>query len=233
VLTMARRSAGLRRLRIGSPGVSRLRRPTPTTSRRRHRGRPDDAGFSVIELATAMTVFTVVLLVFLNTVRMMASTTSRIYGSTTVATEGRTALDLLSRQLDFASAANLPVQVGQNWYLEFESDDVKAGTDPFCTQWRYQPSTDVLQYRTWSTVTLAASGWNTVARTMVNDPSSQPPFVLLGSDAGFTVMRVTADLRLQSPAGSTVQSQGQFTLRNSLDAPVPTTSTVCTQLGRP
>jgi Tfp pilus assembly protein PilW len=205
----------------------------PCGKPRWRQARADDAGFSLIELAIAMGVFTVVLIVFFNAVRIMASTTARVYGSTTVATQGRAALDILSRQLGFASAANLPVQVGQNWYLEFESDAVKAGGDSQCTQWRYQPSTALLQYRTWSTVTLTASAWITVARSIVNDPTTQPPFTLLASDAGFTVMRVGTDLRLKSSVGSIVQSQGQFTLRNSLAAPIPTTSTVCTQLGRP
>jgi type II secretory pathway pseudopilin PulG len=208
-------------------------RPVPSRDPAgRRRGR-DEAGYTVIELAVAMTVFTIVLAVFVSTLRVMATTTSRVYASTTAATDGRQALDVLSRQLGFASAANLPVKVGQNWYLEFESDAVKAGGDPQCTQWRYQQSTALLQYRTWSTVTLAASSWMTAARSMVNDPTTQQPFTLLASDAGFTVMRVAADLRLRTSVGTIMQSQGQFTLRNSVDAPVPTTSTVCTQLGRP
>jgi hypothetical protein len=196
-------------------------------------GRRDDGGYTLIELAAAMGVFTIVLAVFINTLRVMASTTSRVYASTTAATDGRQALDVLSRQLGFASAANLPVRSGQNWYLEFESDAVKAGNDSLCTQWRYQNSTGLLQYRTWSTVTLTASAWSTTARSMVNDPTTQPPFTLLASDAGFRVMRVAVGLRLTTSVGTIMQSQGQFTLRNSLDAPVPTTTTVCTQLGRP
>jgi hypothetical protein len=45
-------------------------------------------------------------------------------------------------------------------------------------------------------------------------------------------MRVAVNLQLRN-AGVLVQSQGQYTMRNSLDAAVPTASTVCTQLGRP
>jgi type II secretory pathway pseudopilin PulG len=195
--------------------------------------RHDEAGTTIVELAVAMGVFAIVLVVFINTLRIMATTTSRVYASTTATTDARQALDVLSRQLGFASAANTPVQVGQNWYLEFESDAVKAGSDPQCTQWRYQPSTTLLQYRTWSTVTVLASSWVTAARSMVNDPATQPPLTLLPTDAGFRVMRVMADLRLRTSVGTIVQSQGQFTLRNSLDAPVPTASAVCTQLGRP
>jgi hypothetical protein len=180
-----------------------------------------------------MTMFSIVLIVFLGTLRTMASTTARVFASTTATADGRQALDVLSRQLGFASAANLPVQSGQNWYLEFESDAVKAGGDPQCTQWRYQPSTALLQYRTWSTVTLAASSWITVARSVVNDPTTQQPFTLLATDTGFTVTRAALDLRLKTSVGTIMQTQGQFTLRNSVGAPAPTTSTVCTQLGRP
>src|SRR5205085_1351765 len=128
--------------------------------------------------------FAIVLAVFINTLRIMASTTSRVYASTTATTDGRQVLDVLSRQLGFASAANLPVQVGQNWYLEFESDAVNAGSDPQCTQWRYQNSTGLVQYRSWSTVTLLGSTWSTAARSIVNDPTTQPPFTLLPNDTG-------------------------------------------------
>jgi type II secretory pathway pseudopilin PulG len=209
------------------------RRLGPRTRGPREVHQQSEAGYTIIELAVAMGVFTIILAVFLNTLRIMASSTSRVFASTSVATDGRQALDILSRQLGFASAVNLPVQSGQNWYLEFESDAVKAGADPQCTQWRYQQSTALLQYRRWSTVTLAGSGWLTAARSVVNDPATQQPFTLLATDAGFKVMRVTVDLRLRSSVGTIAQTQGQFTLRNSLDAPVPTTSTVCTQLGRP
>jgi hypothetical protein len=46
-------------------------------------------------------------------------------------------------------------------------------------------------------------------------------------------MRVAVNLQLRSTVGALVPSQAQYTMRNSLEAPVPTTSTVCTQLGRP
>jgi hypothetical protein len=68
---------------------------------------------------------------------------------------------------------------------------------------------------------------------MVNDPVTQQPFTLLGRNADFSAMRVSVDLRLSTAVGAVVQTQAQYTMGNSLDAPVPTTSTVCTQEGRP
>jgi type II secretory pathway pseudopilin PulG len=197
--------------------------------------RNDDAGVTLIEVIFAMTAFAVVLAVFVGAVRIMTTSMTRVSSVMAATTKTRAAADVLGRQLGYASAANLPVYSAgtASWYFEFESDAVKAGDDARCTQWRYQTGTHLLQYRTWSVVTLVPTSWTTVADSVVNDAVTQPPFTLLASDAGFSVMRVAVDLQLRSSVGVPVQSQGQYTMRNSLEAPVPTTSTVCTQVGRP
>jgi hypothetical protein len=197
--------------------------------------RRDDTGVTLIEVLAAMGAFAVVLIVFVSAVRVMTTSLTRVSAVTASATQSRAAADVLGRQLGYASAANLPFwsTVTNSWYFEFQSDAVKAGADSRCTQWRYQTGSKLLQYRSWNVVTLAATPWTTVASNVVNDPTTQPPFTLLSSDAGFSVMRVTVNLQLRSTVGALVPSQAQYTMRNSLEAPVPTTSTVCTQLGRP
>lgn len=199
----------------------------------RRRRRRDDAGFTVVEVVLAMGVLAVAVAVFATALRVMTTATSRVATAADASTAARRAGDLLGRQLGVASAANTPVRSGASWYLEFATDAVKAEAEPQCTQWRYQQTTGLLQFRTWGTVTLTTAGWVPAASSVVNEPSTQPPFTLYPPDAGFKVTRVLVDLRVQPPRGSVLQSQGQYTLRNSLDAPVPTASTVCTQLGRP
>ena len=195
----------------------------------------DEAGVTLVEVLVAMSAFAIVLAVFLNAVRIMTSSMSRVSAVTAATTQSRAAADVLGRQLGYASAANLPVwSAGTgSWYFEFESDAVLAGADSRCTQWRYQSATDLLQYRSWSVVMLAPTSWTTVTGSVVNDPVTRPPFTLLASDGGFSIMRVVVDLQLRSAVGALVESQGQYTMRNSLEAPIPTTTTVCTQLGRP
>ncbi len=192
----------------------------------------DDAGFTLVEVVVAMIVLGLLLGVFVRAVNLMTSTTTRVTTTGETVTEGRAASDALGRQLGTASATNTPVLAGGNHYLEFSTDEVKAGADRQCTQWRYEPSTRRLAYRTWSTVTLVATSWTTVSDAVVNT-STQPPFTVYPSDSAFMLPRVAVDLRLATSVGSVVQIQGQYTLRNSVDAPPPSPSTVCTQLGRP
>ncbi len=196
------------------------------------RRRDEDAGATLVEVLVAMIVLSLLLVVFVRAVSLMTSTTTRVTTTGEVVAEGRAASDALGRQLATASATNTPVLSGGNWYLEFSTDDVKAGSDRRCTQWRYQPSTRRLEYRTWSVVTLVATGWTPVSDAVVNT-STQPPFTVHPSDGSFMLPRVAVDLRMATSVGSTVQTQGQFTLRNSVDAPPPSPTTVCTQLGRP
>lgn len=180
-----------------------------------------------------MTVFTLVVAVFLAGVRLMTSGTSRIRSTADSATAARGALDVLSRQLSFASATNTPVRSGRAWYLEFQTDAVKGGSDPTCTQWRYDAGTGMLQWRQWSLVTLAPGGWVTAARGLVNDPDTQPPFTLAQPDTRFRLMRMVVDLHIRTASGPTLQTQGQYTMRNAAEAPVPGANTVCSQAGRP
>lgn len=200
--------------------------------------RRDDDGFTVVEVVLAMAVLAVAFGVFATALRIMTTATSRVSSVGTSATAARQAGDLLGRQASVASAANIPGlgQTGTTWYVEFTTDAVRAGDDPQCTQWRYLPPaagrTGTLDYRTSSTVTRVVGTWQTVASSLVNDPLTQPPFTLYPPDAGFKVMRLSTDLRVQVPGGPVLQSQGQYTLRNSLDAPVPTTNGVCTWMDR-
>jgi prepilin-type N-terminal cleavage/methylation domain-containing protein len=195
--------------------------------------RRDDRGLTLIELIAAMAIFAVLLVVFGKAIALMTTTTARVQGNTDSATQVRQATDVLSRQLGGAAATNSPVKVGSVWYLEFETDDVLAGTDPICTQWRYTQASGRLEYRTWSTVRLVGSAWFTAGRGLVNDPVTQPPFTVYPSDTGFSLPRMAVDLFVRTNRGNVLETEGQYTLRNATGAPPPTAATVCTQLGRP
>jgi prepilin-type N-terminal cleavage/methylation domain-containing protein len=204
------------------------------TVRAPERRRAGDDGYSLIEVITAMAVLSVLLLVFGRAVMLMTSTTSRVIGNTNSATQVRQATDVLSRQLAVAGATNTPVwdSTSGKWYLEFQTDAVLAGKDSTCTRWRYTPATGVVDYQTWSTVALVGSSWFTVARNVVNDPVTQPPFTVYPSDTGFSLPRVGVDLVARTNQANRIETEGQYTLRNAAAAAPPGPSTVCTQVAR-
>ena len=203
---------------------------------RRPRARRD-GGFTVTEFVVAMGALSVLLVVFLLTVRVMASTAIRVQSVADTSTQGRQALDRFSRQISYASAVNLPVSVvpsdtpasteGAAWYLELFSEAVLNGGTSTCTQWRLLPVSDRLQMRTWNVVTWTPSAWTTVAQPVVNDPVTQPPFAVGGTDTTYQLVRVAVDLRIRNRTGPILQSQSQYTIRNSADAPTPSAAAVC------
>jgi len=203
--------------------------------------RPDDGGFSLTEFIVAMGVLSVLLTVFILTVRVMAGSAIRVQSVADTSTQGRQAMDRFSRQISYASAVNLPVSVipsdspasseGAAWYLELYSSAVLDGGSSTCTQWRLLPVSDRLQMRTWNVVTWTPSAWATVAQPVVNDPVTQPPFAVAGIDTTYQLVRVAVDLRILNRTGPVLQSQSQYTIRNSADAPTPSASAVCAHPG--
>ena len=199
--------------------------------------RADDGGFTLTEFIVAMGVLSVLLTVFMLTVRMMAGTATRVQSVADTSTQGRGALDLFSRQISYASAVNLPVRVvpsdspaaaeGAAWHLEIFSSAVLNGGTSTCTQWRLLPVTGRLQLRTLNVVTWTPSAWRTVAQPLVNDPVTQPPFTVAGTDSTYQLVRVGVDLRIRNRTGPVLQSQAQYTIRNSADAPTPAAAAVC------
>lgn len=214
------------------------RRPPGAPRRtRQHR----DGGFTVTEFVVAMGALSVLLAVFLLTVRVMAGAATRVQSVADTSTQGRLAMDRFSRQISYATGVNLPVSVvpsdspasseGAAWYLELYSDAVLNGGVSTCTQWRLLPVSDRLQVRSWDVVTWTPSAWRTVAQPVVNDPVTQPPFSVAGTDTTYQLVRVGVDLRIRNRTGPILQSQGQFTIRNSVDAPPPAASAVCASPG--
>jgi prepilin-type N-terminal cleavage/methylation domain-containing protein len=201
--------------------------------RRLRQRRRDDAGFTLVEFVVASAILSTLLTVFLVSVQSMAGSATRVQAVADSATQARQALDRIGRQLAYASAVNTPVLVGQNWYLEYETDAVPNGGLPTCTQWRLVAASDQLQVRSWSQVDNTPSSWTIVARSVVNDPATQPPFAVYDTDSGYTLLRVGVDLRVQLRNAPVLQNQAQYTLRNSADAPSPSATTVCTTAGRP
>jgi prepilin-type N-terminal cleavage/methylation domain-containing protein len=164
--------------------MTRLKRPALTTA---------SDGFTLIELMVS-----IILLAVVSTSFMAA--TNAIYGGIhkqqglVNATDGnRRALTLFDKQVRSASAINTPAAAPDgNFYLEYLWTKTFTTTVdvPTCTQWRLNPTTDVVQWRSWTSGTIPSPtpAWTTVDTGVVNVPATSPPFVLLPP---YAVDRVT------------------------------------------
>lgn len=138
-----------------------------------------DGGMSVIELITAMGIFTVVLAVFLGGLVTMARGTTRATQVADTSDSLRATFQAMDRQIRYASSINRPgTGASGAWYVEFIATELPDSQDPLCTQWRFDPTAQTLAYRTWrDTPSSTVTPWHTAAHGVSYDSSSgQRPF---------------------------------------------------------
>lgn len=189
---------------------------------------PRDAGISLMELIVSMAIFTVVIAVFMSGLLVMTQGAVRAQDVTDAGDAARKSFQTMDKQIRYASSINLPgVGASGAHYVEFLTTAVPDGGDPLCTQWRYDPTARVLEYRTWRDLpTGGPSAWRHIAgdvRNQLTGAAAQPPFVL--ERAGATTTRqkllVTIDVG-RGPAGADqvvgADVATAFVARNSSDA---------------
>jgi len=192
---------------------------------------PRDSGMSIVELVTAMAIFTVILSIFLAGLISMAHTTARATQVVDASDSLRASFQALDKQIRYASSINRPgVGPSGSWYVEFVATDLPDGQLPLCTQWRYDPTARTLGYRTWrDDPGSSVSDWRIVAFGVTNDTGAgQVPFGFRAagdpSAAGTVTARQELTVSLVVDAdpgpGGTVQSDvaTAFVARNSSDA---------------
>ena len=211
------------------------------------RRRDDDSGMSIVELITAMGIFTFVLVVFLAATANMARSTGRNQVVSDTSTQLRTVFQRLDKEVRYASDINMPGSAGGDIYLEYWVPANAASGESMCVQWRYDTSENRLQRRTWeqgdpSTVT----SWTTMVTRLRNDLTStaEQPFVvrLAGPSGGKVYLHQRLEVYLDAGLGPGMKNAGSeldvsFVAQNSSTASVTNngTSKVCLAggVGRP
>jgi Tfp pilus assembly protein PilW len=193
--------------------------------RLRRRTGDDDAGISLIEVLTAMVIFTVVVSISFAGIVIMTRNTVRSQQTTASADDLRLVFQRLDRQVRYAEAINYP-GVGPSGarYVEFRTGATVSKTGvAVCSQWRYVPSTQTLQRRQWNDGAGASPGaWTTVVTHVVDDSTATPttyPFAVSMADKTshphqVMTLRVKAG-RSTVPAGADTQTA--LVARNSSD----------------
>lgn len=200
--------------------------------------RRGDAGMTLVETLVAMGIFTVVLAVFMAAVVSMTSSTSRV-NATADAGDGVRAVFLrLDRQVRYADAINQPVSSARgSWYVEFRTSQRAGGAPTTCTQWRYDPTARVMQFRTWPDGQVPADAFQTVTTRVLPVDASGSPFSVATADADHLNQKLTVSVTSGSGSGTSAGRASMttsFVARNSsVQSPSNTGTPVCPQATRP
>jgi Tfp pilus assembly protein PilE len=201
-----------------------------------------DEGTSLIEMLVVTVIFTIILGIITTAIVSMDRQSQRANGQANDLDAARKAVNLLDYSARFANAITLPgTGTDGGLYVEWQSGN--TGQQQTCTQWRYEPSSHVLQYRTWQPPlsgigTVTPSGWIPVA-TGISQSGVTPVFSITSGTNSQTSSKLDTkeELAVQFTATSGVpatSSTTQVTLTaiNSTSQSPPLTAT-CTQVGRP
>jgi prepilin-type N-terminal cleavage/methylation domain-containing protein len=204
--------------------------------------RAGDQGTSLIELMVVMVIFTIILGIITSAIINMQHQGQRENGRANDLDAARKVVTLLDYSVRFANAVTLPgTGTDGGLYVEWQSGN--TGQQQTCTQWRYEPSTHVLQYRTWQPPlsgigTVTPSGWAPVA-VGISPVGATPIFSITSGTKTQTSSKLDTkeELAVQFTATSGVPATSSTTevtltaINTSSQSP-PLTAT-CTQVGRP
>lgn len=179
-----------------------------------------DDGYTLVELMVALGIFSFVVAIFMAGVVVMTRNTALTSARVEAQSELRTAFQRLDKQVRYADAVNLPGAGSSGAiYVEFRTPaTVAASGVTTCTQWRYVPSTGVVQARTWEQSATALPGFGTVI-TDVSGPSA--PFTLTVADPEHPRQSLSVRFEVDNAkVDTTIVSESSFVARNSgVDSP--------------
>lgn len=165
---------------------------------------------SLVELIVAMSIFLVVIAVFMGSVVAMTRTTARAGAVSTATSDVRKVLDRFDKQVRYSTAINRPGSGGTTtkFYVEYLMPNPAAGGTPVCVQWRYDSVAHTIARRSWLSTGAPSATWSAIAVHVRNAMPSNPPFVFTAAD-GYTVhqgLTVALDVGVGSRPGANART---------------------------
>jgi prepilin-type N-terminal cleavage/methylation domain-containing protein len=197
-------------------------------------------GFTIIELMVSIILLAVVSASFLAATNAIYSGVHKQQGVTDASDGNRKVLELLDKQVRYASAINAPATAADgNFYVDYLwTKTVPGQVDvPTCSQWRLNPVSDILQWRSWTSGTIPSPtpAWITIDKGVVNVPATQPPFALqapVAIQTGIVLKYQELALNLTTVRDKgNVSTTSNFTALNSPSSGLPSTA-VCQEVAR-
>jgi prepilin-type N-terminal cleavage/methylation domain-containing protein len=201
---------------------------------RRWRG-ADDSGFSLIELVIVMSIFTMIMGIITVAIVGMMSQTRRESGQADNLDSARHVIQTLDSKVRYANDITTPATgTDGSYYVEWRSGN--TGQQQTCVQWRYVPSTGLIQSRSWQPL-LAGTGAGTPTAWLyqaggISLVPGQQIWSIAATSASSTQEELT--VRFVSSHGTPKTSYTSQVTLTALDTkqstPLPS---ICTEVGRP
>lgn len=191
--------------------------PIPHRARATAPGNPE-AGISVIELIVALGIFTFVVAIFMSGVVVMTRNTVRSEVTADAGDDLRTVFQRLDKQVRYADAMNFPGVSGTgSAYVEFRTPaTVAASGVETCTQWRWVPSTQRLEVRSWRSSAATLPPFVLMAQDVVDDTSvGLYPFEMTPATPQHPRQSLTVTLLVEAVQDREVSTGSTFVARNS------------------
>jgi prepilin-type N-terminal cleavage/methylation domain-containing protein len=171
--------------------------------------RPNDDGFTLIELMVAITITLVLLAMVPSVMEAVTHGADYAQGTSAAAAQALTLVQELESRVESASQICLPTQLTTVGPTVTSGFAVRVLTTAFgksyWDQWMLNSSTHVLQVQQWPTTWVtgnAVPSWNTIGKSIAN--SSTVPFALPTVATG-SPQTLTVDLQTTETEGNTSQ----------------------------
>ncbi|ASD23182.1 hypothetical protein B7495_14570 [Cryobacterium sp. LW097] len=173
---------------------------------------------TLLELIVAMGIFLVFMALILTTTVTLAQSATRAQMTAEASNSTLVVFGNFDRQVRYSEAINFPGtgSTGAR-YVEYRSPG-NSTTDATCTQWRFVPSLNRLEFRSWKDVSgVVLPGFSTKLTNVIDDGGSDYPFKLTPADLNgselqqLTVSVHSGNARLNAEAAMSTT----FTARNS------------------
>jgi prepilin-type N-terminal cleavage/methylation domain-containing protein len=203
----------------------------------RNRNRETDDGFSLIELVVVTSIFLMIMTVITASVISMMSQARRESGQSDNMTNSRNIIQDLDKTVRYANNISTPGTGSDgSYYVEYRTGN--TGQQQTCWQWRYNPTTKLVQSRHWLPP-LAGVG-STTATTWAFQAdgialSGATPIWTITTPSASSSHEVLNVKFIAKHGGGPVQStasQVTLTAINTASSS-PLSSPTCTEVGRP
>jgi type II secretory pathway pseudopilin PulG len=203
--------------------------------RLRKRENPDDAGVSLVELIVSMGIFVSIMGVITATVMSMMGQTRKELGQSDNLDSARKIIQSLDQTVRYANAVTTPgTGTDGAFYVEYRTGN--TAQQQTCWQWRYVPSTSLVQVRHWLPP-LAGVGSSTATAWVLEGTGIS----LVGATPIWSITPTSSDnvhqqlvVSFNSTHGAPATSQAnQVTLTAINTTSSSPLSSACNEVGRP